>query len=446
MATRSSRFFALAALLLAGASAERMSISLDENLVAAEEVKVEDTTEGNLSSHSALQVAARKGDKSQGSLRILSWNVKDVVRNSAYEKHRRYIAESLIALVEKYNPQVIFLQEIEKCYLLQELLDRYTSFECVESVAEESFEDSDDKRAFGNAVLYNAAYFEASHLQRARKTSKWKIEQWKDEKGKLISDHWDCKWKALGKGRGCDDVKKDFKKFTSVRLDPVQNEWTDEMYGAIKNGLRLISIHLWAGGRSEIKDGSVRLARRAFQFRSVMTMVAMWNTQDKKHHGDHEAHAVPTTIYAGDYNTAGKGDFKVVAAAGEDYAVDLFCPMEKASCTSTDSAKKSHPAGYFDHIAMDINPQATQEAFAHKAAITSKIVDMPRGDSSSDHFPIYAKFAYGPQPVVKQADIKPVELPADSPYAQFNAVNQQHAAKKEKKASYEDEYPSLDDE
>jgi len=205
----------------------------------------------------------------------------------------------------------------------------------------------------------------------------------------------ECTWDGLSHGRGCSNVHGDVPRFSSVLLQlKPGSTWIPSAYATLADGIRIVDVHLFAGGSRkdmtlqqagearkahERRNEQARSAKRSFQLRSIFATLSLWNQQLGK---------APVSFYAGDFNTRRDNEFRdLVKASEEDYQFELQCPssgLRKAtqSCRSAISTKKTSRAGFLDHIAYDSHSHLTATSFA--------VLRQPKG-ATSDHQPILAQ-------------------------------------------------------
>jgi len=326
-------------------------------------------------------------------LSVLTWNAENLLLKGN-QAHNNYIAKSLKQLVQQQKPDVVLLQEVEDCSLVDKVL---AGWACVGSVVPEHVEQKLSKQALGNVLLYNADAFDASRANRVleQRAHPFKsVVDSKDLSGKSLRQHHkkDCAWSEYKNGDGCKSVFSDFAIPTSVRLElRCPQLWSQELCAAFPDGLRFVNVHLFAGAGKGLPQ-SATSARRAFQMRSLMALVHSWNSQS----GD-----APATVYAGDFNTRKKDELRDVVASAGDYGAQLWCPADGGMCDQVDSKPRTHKAGFLDHLLVDLPASAGKAALLGGAA-AAKVLTQPSGQAAakSDHEPLLVEIT--PKKAVKK--------------------------------------------
>jgi len=323
---------------------------------------------------------------------VMSWNVEHVNVAVKDTPHVQFVQKTLQQLVRQHSPGIIALQEVENCKLVE-----LSGYGCVDSVVDTYQERRLSFVTLGNVILYRNDLFVASRENIIRRTSVRDIVNQVDKAGNNLRYHHsqECTWGGLSNGNGCGNVNDDVPSFSSVllKLKP-GSTWISSAYAALASGIRIVDIHLFAGGSRkdmtvpfngesrgahERRNEQARSAKRSFQLRSIFATVSLWNQ---------ELGNAPVSFYAGDFNTRQNNELRdLVKASEEDYQFELKCPssgLRKStrSCRSAISTRKTSRAGFLDHIAYDSHSHLSTTSFA--------VLKQPKGETS-DHSPILAE-------------------------------------------------------
>jgi len=328
-------------------------------------------------------VAQTRSDK-RSSVDILTWNARDVVdaELADVKEHAKYVRDALASLVQDNKPSVLVLQEVQACSLIESAVPDFT---CVDSVVDAKVEAQLPRMALGNVLFYETKLFEASNPNRIlqglkpKKSPYTQAASYKhggDKKNSnLYSFHRkECTWSGYN---GCHNLWPDAPRVTTVKLTPkcAGGLWSEAVCNEFKHGLRIVGVHLFAGGKwiqKKVLTGEQVLQRRRFQMRALFHLIDHWNYVD--HHSGDEP---PSSVYVGDFNTPKASDLLEVLGAAKDYGLNLFCPMVKGYCKTLASDSlppelKSHPKGHLDHVVMDMRLQSQSFPTA-----TSKVIKQP---------------------------------------------------------------------
>jgi len=315
---------------------------------------------------------------------ILTWNVKNIVAvdDASVVNHIEYIKSVLTSILrQKKTVAVIVFQEVSECSLLSGAFP--TNFACVESTTNLEAEARDSQMALGNVIFYRTDLFEAENKNRlVREDGETDYVDAKNHKhtteSSSLQEYWKdaCEsWKNYNskcRRQKPEGVEMDLPRVPTVdlRLSIESGLWSTEFLEAFPRGFRIVAVHLFSGGMW-INDGTLTaqgvLDRRKFQMRALFHLVDYWNAKDAE-----QGAAAPTTVYAGDYNTAKIEDLKAVLQPAADYGVALWCPVSGRtslcqSATSTVRSSKgssfSHRRGQLDTFVVDLrSPRANFNA------------------------------------------------------------------------------------
>eukprot|EP00929_Paragymnodinium_shiwhaense_P121178 TRINITY_DN93329_c0_g1_i1.p1 TRINITY_DN93329_c0_g1~~TRINITY_DN93329_c0_g1_i1.p1 ORF type:complete len:495 (-),score=120.48 TRINITY_DN93329_c0_g1_i1:72-1556(-) len=350
-------------------------------------------------SSSQLQAAENSSVACTNKLRVVTWNVENWGQGT--EAKEKLSKQGVLTqfIVGQHSPDIILLQEMESCDLVNsKLLETYT---CVRPAVSPAFE-ARTSITLGSLILfrsdafYNVRDFE-NRAGKRRAPFRQKLDSSRDRSGngKTLEERHseECKnetsgWSELN---DCDrSLDADIPKSNSARL-LLNNEtgyWCPQMLQTLAGGLRLMNVHLFSGGRrfkgmTRDKANAKRTGRRAFQMRSMMWLSDFWNAVDW-----HNWYDIPTTIYAGDFNSVHRNEMAKIVRAESDYGVQLWCPAAKGLCKNADRQKKTHAAGFLDHIAVDVRPASAKLRMKATGLVLTK-----RGRKlPSDHSPLMVEF------------------------------------------------------
>lgn len=321
----------------------------------------------------------QEGPPKKNMLSVISWNVQDLgaKQHGKGSEHHAFVTESLQKFVAKENADIVVLQEVTDCDMVDGAIQ---GWRCVGSVIPERVESNLPQVVLGNVLLYNEALFQGSYDNRVLTTGFKHAARQGDVNGDTLFDHHGekCDWEAYN---GCRNAYSDMPSATSVKLTMHAQRWTPSMLRAFPGGVRVMDVHLFAGARKQNLAEAGKAHRRRFQLRSLMALVDDWNKADTNH-------PPPTTIYAGDFNTRKKSELKGVVAPAGDYGVRLWCPADAGWCDAVDSKHNTHRAGTLDHVVVDIRPQPSSVPFRAR----SKVLHQGSGSEFSDHAPLFVEF------------------------------------------------------
>jgi endonuclease/exonuclease/phosphatase family metal-dependent hydrolase len=144
---------------------------------------------------------------------------------------------------------------------------------------------------------------------------------------------------------------------TSVLLHPKTGAWHPDVLSMIKGGIRVVDVHLFAGGRRKIAGTNkpigdkVCAEKRAFQLHSMFSTVDYWN--------DGLTRGRPVTIYAGDFNTysqdrklIGTQLSKLVSKSEKLFNLNMQCGPSRR-CAGSGSPPTTLSGQSLDHIMHD---------------------------------------------------------------------------------------------
>jgi len=352
---------------------------------------------------------------SDGSLSILTWNVENFGRKSLGPKED-YVHGHLQYLYREHKPAIFVLQEVESCSIIQKFFTT-RDYGCVTTTVPQKTEN-DTPNVLGNVVLYSQTLFVASNENRVQSEGTEHLaHQVTPVSGRSLQDHWkeECeKWRAYN---DCRSVVNDIPRPTSVLLTLRTDTglWKDGVLAAFTDGLRIVDVHLFSGGRQAQLTDQGRRERRKFQMRALLAMVTVWNRFMQR---------VPTTIYAGDFNTRGDLELRYIAAPGKDYGLKLWCPANGQKndrsywdCYRTKSQHATSKAGFLDNFIVDLKPERSLAGWIASAAVLKQ---QPNSQQRSDHEPLLLKL----QPPAAKAPatgvswpglVKDIKKPTDTP-------------------------------
>jgi len=357
----------------------------------------------------------------RSSLSILTWNVENFGSNSLASKED-YVHKQLNSIYLQQKPEIFVLQEVESCRSIERFY-RTKDYGCVTSTVSKTREQK-TPMVLGNVVLYSQAHFRATNENRAMEEG---IDHLPDQitplSGRSLRNHWkeECEfWRAY---RDCRSIMDDMQRPTTVLLTLRSDTglWKEEVMDAFSSGVRIVDVHLFSGVRQKLTDEG-RRKRRKFQMRSLLAMVTDWNRDMER---------VPTTIYAGDFNTRGSLELRDITAAAEDYGLKLWCPAnhEKddrygGSCSRTKSTHQTSGDSFLDNFVVDLQPERGLAGSRAKAEVLKQPTN---AQQRSDHEPFLLTFlpavknlkAPASWPTLstlsslgkKSDDLKPVNLP-----------------------------------
>lgn len=378
------------------------------------------------------------------SLGVLSWNVenllyKDWPNGGEQSEHIAFVTALIASIVDEHKVQVVMLQEVQGCALFDNLLgknDKLEGWNCVDSNINAKQEEKISHIALGNVILYDAIKFQETHANRAiyekNEAGVKKMMSFVDKDKKTLKDHHaeEClEWAALNKQNSnlkngekpqCTTPYDDTVTPNSVRLQPIAAMWTKDAYAAIANGVRFFNLHLFAGVGRGLPD-SACAGRRKFQFRGTLALTSFWNSLDATSHGGkgHGTHEVPTTVFAGDFNT-GKGELQGLAASESSYGMQLQCPLEGGTCLKTSKSVKTAKGGAYDHFMVDLQSKGQK--------ISAMVIGQPKAkrEVQSDHNPILLRIAPTVVTKVAKAPVKRSDVDFEAIFKAANeAQNQQ---------------------
>lgn len=310
---------------------------------------------------------------------IMTWNVENMGVSSSPE-HKEYIKAALTQLVKDHRPDIIVLQEIETCNLVDMgYLHRYGHYQCVGSVIPARLEQK-TSIVLGNILIYRADLFVTISSNKVLSSGYAQAARHHDRNGETLNDHHarDCSWAAYN---GCTNPRSDMPQANSVTLMFQQTAWNANVHTAFPGGLRVVNIHLFSGVKAKLTNTS-RADRRAFQLRSLFALTDHWNTALPS------GSTPPTTLYAGDYNTRGPHELRRLTQSAMDYGVDMWCPSDGGLCSHVSSQKKTHRGGFLDNVLVDIQPRGSHA----RLGAWGLILDQPSGPGEkSDHNPLLLK-------------------------------------------------------
>lgn len=189
----------------------------------------------------------------------------------------------------------------------------------------------------------------------------------------------ECSWAAAGKEH-C-RLEGDMLATNSVEL-----EFTHESPDLFPTSFRMVNVHLFSGVARKNMNDHQRSAKRAFQFRSMLWRTMVWNHLDRK-----KGKRIPTTFYAGDFNTFTADHLKRVASSAQDYGMSLLCASDGVDCKdlTKDSGEVTQVggSGKLDHVLLDRG--ASSSGDARFCVDTEVIKGIEAG--SSDHFPVLTR-------------------------------------------------------
>lgn len=357
----------------------------------------------------------------KSTLSILTWNVQDlgseVKKKGAGSQHQQYVTRSLQHFVKTNSPDVVVLQEVTDCSLVKQALD---GWKCVDSVVAAAVENKIANVVLGNVLLYNAKVFSASHENRvlSERHSTERAAERKDSTGMTLAEHHKgkdstgCDWGAYNE---C-NMHSDMPKATSVRLKLLQGQWAPSLLLAFAGGIRVVDVHLFAGGSAQGLQDIQRAHRRAFQMRSLLALVDYWNSMDG-------SAIPPTTVYAGDFNTRDKTEMQGVIAPASNYNVNLWCPADGGWCDKVDSrhstsTTRQNVKQFLDHVAIDIRPQPKPNSGLPFQARSHILSQLGTKKEQSDHSPLFVEFQVTPgvtwPPLEFQVPQKPMVMDQDN--------------------------------
>lgn len=316
-------------------------------------------------------------------LTLMTWNVEKLGRN-APPKHVSFVQQSLANYTLAYSPDVIALQEIEACSYVGDAVHGY---ECTDTVIPSFVEEKNPRTVLGGVLLHKATEFVSSRKNRVMQEKEWhdNIKFHKDIDGKtLIGRHSEeCTWKAYN---GCNKVHADILRTNSIDLSLLPNRWQPELYAALRDGIRIFNVHLFAGVSISRLTNEMRAARRTFQMRSLLWLSEVWNNDDKTEHK-------PMTVYLGDFNTRGDQDLRRIVSAAGDYGVVPWCPANRGKCMNTTSQHKTSKAGYLDQMVFGMRPESVGFTLNTTATVLKQAG--PRSGGHSDHNPLLLSIRVG---------------------------------------------------
>lgn len=337
-------------------------------------------------------------DVLQDHLTVMTWNVENVGR-IVTEQHLSFVVASLKAFVAKYKSDVIALQEIESCSYIAGSLPSYS---CVESVVSETVESRRPGMVLGGLLLFKTAVFEAAYENRILSDSTWKkhISIRRDRGGMTLSDRHtnECTWAPYN---GCHSPHPDIPKTNTVELSLRKGFWNSNLSSSLKGGIRMVNVHLFAGGHMHSLTEKMRADRRSFQMRALLWLTDLWNSASG-------AYGTPTTFYVGDYNTRGENELRRVVHAAKDYGVDLWCPADHGRCADVASRHRTHRAGYLDHIVVDLRSHGAHRNLGVKAAVLQQ--KGTKLDGQSDHSPLLLKITAQATDIIPPASTLNIRL------------------------------------
>jgi endonuclease/exonuclease/phosphatase family metal-dependent hydrolase len=334
----------------------------------------------------------------------MTWNVENLKSDGG--PHKTYITAALQQFVAKYKPDIVVLQEVEACDLVAHALSDWA---CVGSVVPEHVESNLPHVVLGNVVLYNTKLFLGSKPNRVLTTGFKEAARRIDRSGNNLFDHHGekCSWEEYN---GCKNSYADMPSATSIKLFLRKDEWATEVRSLFPGGLRVVNVHLFAGGRHGGLSEASKAHRRRFQMRSLMALVDSWNAKDTT--GSRSSNA-PVTIYAGDFNTRRKHELQEIAAPAEDYGMRLWCPADGGWCDTTLSKYKTHKAGTLDHVVVDIRREFTSSPFLARASVLRQPTS-GKGQGGSDHDPLFVQMKPSPSAARPPTNQAPPVLNDDS--------------------------------
>lgn len=342
--------------------------------------------------------------KGKSSLNIMTWNVENLKSDGG--QHQTYITAALQHFIIKSKPDVVVLQEVEACDLVAHALPDWA---CVGSVVPEHVETNLPHIVLGNVILYNTRLFVGAKPNRVLTTGFKAAARRLDRSGKNLFDHHGekCSWEEYN---GCKNAYADMPSATSVKLFLREDAWATEVRALFPAGLRVVNVHLFAGGRHGGLSEAGKAQRRRFQMRSLMSLVNDWNAKDT---AETRSSNLPVTIYAGDFNTRRKHELQDISAPADDYGMRLWCPADGGWCDTALSKYKTHKAGTLDHVTVDIQREVTSSPFLGRASVLRQPTS-GRGRGGSDHDPLFVQMKPSPSAARPSTNQAPPVLNDDS--------------------------------
>eukprot|EP00928_Gymnodinium_smaydae_P054620 TRINITY_DN38360_c0_g1_i1.p1 TRINITY_DN38360_c0_g1~~TRINITY_DN38360_c0_g1_i1.p1 ORF type:complete len:449 (+),score=99.98 TRINITY_DN38360_c0_g1_i1:61-1347(+) len=325
-------------------------------------------------------------------LNIVTWNVRDLSNASDGQAHHSFVLSNLRELVQLRGADVLVLQEVQNCRLVEAALPLWS---CVDTVVSPDREQRTPS-VLGNVILYNRQLFEGSEENRVLWQGYAGATSWRDRYNKSLSERHaeECIWQNYN---NCSRMQSDLSTVGSVRLTLRPQLWTANALQAFPGGLRLVDVHLFAGASRGGLPEAAKAARRAFQMRGLIALVDKWSSTDAAAavaSAGGQPPPSPVTVFAGDFNTRGAAEMKGVISSAWDYGVRMWCPAASGFCDAVLSQHKTHQAGYLDHVVLEYDParplhlRARSETFRQaggRAARQAQVV--------SDHDPLLVSLA-----------------------------------------------------